>query len=76
MQPYIDNVDLVGFMRLETYLKGDGEMKKAFSTGDRQLVCHAMAANVSKNRFGITEPLEVKVGENPLTAYLIKGEKA
>lgn len=75
MQPYIDNVDLVGFLRLEMFTKGDGEVKKAISTGDRQLVCHAMAANVSKNRFGINEPIEVKTGTNPLAAYLIKGEK-
>ncbi len=75
MQPYVDNVDLVGFLRLEMFTKGDGDVKKAISTGDRQLVCHAMAANVSKNRFGITEPLEVKPGVNPLDAYLIKGEK-
>jgi hypothetical protein len=34
-----------------------------------------MAANVSKNRFGITEPIEVKPGMNPLAAYLLKGEK-
>ena len=76
MQPYIDNVDLVGFLRLETYTKGDGDVKKAFSTGDRQLVCHAMAANVSKNRFDITEPLTVEQGVNPLAAYILKGEKA
>ncbi len=76
MQPYVDNVDVVGFLRLETFTKGDGDVKKAISTGDRQLVCHAMAANVSKNRFGIVEPIEVKLGENPLREYLIKGEQA
>lgn len=76
MQPYVDNVDLVGFLRLEVFTKGDGDVKRAISTGDRQLVCHAMAANVSKNRFGIQEPLEVKHGENPLAAYIIKGTKA
>jgi hypothetical protein len=76
MQPYVDNVDVVGFLRLETFTKGDGDVKKAISTGDRQLVCHAMAANVSKNRFGIVDPIEVKLGENPLQEYLIKGEQA
>lgn len=70
MQPYVDNVDLVGFLRLETFMKGDGERKKAISDGTRQLVCHAVASNVSKNRFGITEPLEVKLGENPLIGML------
>jgi hypothetical protein len=66
MQPYVDNVDLVGFLRLETYVTGDGERKKAISDGTRQLVCHAVASNVSKNRFRINDPLEVKIGENPL----------
>lgn len=70
MQPYVDNVDLVGFLRLETFVTGDGERKKAISDGTRQLVCHAVASNVSKNRFGITEPIEVKLGENPLAQYL------
>lgn len=67
LPPYVDDVDLVGFLRLETFTKGaDGERKKAISTGDRQLVCHADAACVSKNRFGITEPLECTPGVNPL----------
>lgn len=70
MQPYVDNVDLVGFLRLQTFVKGDGERKMAISDGTRQLVCHATASNVSKNRFGITEPLDVKIGENPLTSFL------
>jgi hypothetical protein len=70
MQPYVDDVDLVGFLRLETYVTGDGERKKAISDGTRQLVCHVVASNVSKNRFGITEPLTVKLGENPLTPFI------
>ena len=70
MQPYVDNVDLVGFLRLETFVTGDGDRKKAISDGTRQLVCHAVASNVSKNRFGINEPLEVKLGENPLIDLL------
>lgn len=70
MQPYVDNVDLVGFLRLETFVTGDGDRKKAISDGTRQLVCHAVASNVSKNRFGINEPLEVKFGENPLADHI------
>lgn len=69
--PYVDDVDLVGFLRLVTYTKGeDGERKKAISTGDRELVCHAVASNISKNRFGLTEPLPFKAGENPLAAVI------
>jgi len=67
LPPYVDDVDVVGFLRLETFTKGDdGERKKAISTGDRQLIVHATAANVSKNRFGITEPLDCPEGVNPL----------
>lgn len=67
---YIDNVDLVGFLKLETFTTGDGERKKAISDGTRVLVTYATAANVSKNRYGITEDLIVKQGENPLVNYI------
>lgn len=71
LPPYVDDVDVVGFLRLETFTKGDtGERKKAISTGDRQLVCYATASNVSKNRFGITEPLGCPEGSNPLAAAI------
>jgi hypothetical protein len=70
--PYIDNVDAIGFIRLETYVVGDGDLKKAHSDGTRQLVCHAMAANVSKNRFGINEPITLEIGVNPFAQYLPK----
>ena len=73
--PYIDNVDAIGFIRLETYVTGDGDVKKAFSDGTRQMVCHAMAANVSKNRFGITEPIALELGVNPFAQYLPKNIK-
>lgn len=63
---YVDDSDLVGFMRLETYTHGDGDKKKATSTGARELVCYATAANVSKNRYGIDEPLTIDQESNPL----------
>lgn len=60
MPPYVDDVDIVGFIRLEMFTKGDdGDRKKAISTGERELICHAVASNVSKNRFGISAPLPV-----------------
>jgi len=65
--PYVDDCDVVGFIRLRTFTMGDGERKKAISDGTRELVCHATASNVSKNRYGIVEPLEVSNGINPLT---------
>lgn len=63
---YVDNVDLCGFLKLETFTQGDGERKKAISDGTRLLVTYATAANISKNRYGITEDLIVTVGQNPL----------
>jgi len=70
MSPYIDNVDLVGFIKLETFTTGDGERKKAISDGTRVLVTYATACNVSKNRYGISEDLEMPVGVNPLVKYV------
>ena len=58
-------------MRLATALRGDdGERKKVVSTGDREFVCHATAASVSKNGLGITAPLPFTEGENPLADAL------
>jgi hypothetical protein len=34
------------------------------------LICYAVASNVSKNRFGITEPLAVELGVNPLAGLV------
>lgn len=68
--PYVDDVDLVGFLKLETFTKGDGERKKAFSDGTRIMVCYSTAANVSKNRYGITEDIVVREGQNPLVDHI------
>lgn len=69
--PYIDDVDFVGFVRLQYALRGeDDERKKVVSNGDRELACHASAASVAKNPFSITEPLEFEEGTNPLAQYL------
>ena len=68
--PYVDDSDLVGFLKLETFYRGDGERKKAISDGARLLVCHAQASAVAKNRFGITEEIPVQMGVNPLAALI------
>ena len=68
--PYVDDSDVVGFLKLETFTTGDGERKKAISDGTRVLITYATAANVSKNRFGITQDLHVKQGENPLIPFI------
>lgn len=68
--PYVDDVDLVGFLKLQTFTTGDGERKKAISDGTRILVTYATAANVSKNRYGITQDIEVNANENPLKNFV------
>lgn len=68
--PYVDDVDLVGYLKLETYTTGDGDRKKAISDGTRILVAYTTAANVSKNRYHIDADLEVKEGVNPLLDYV------
>lgn len=68
---YVDDVDLVGFVRLVQALKGEeGDRKKVVSNGDRELVCYATAASVSKNGYGITEPLDLEPGKNPLLPFM------
>lgn len=74
LAPYVDDVDVVGFIRLVSYVTGEeGERKKAISTGQRELVCHATASNISKNRYGITEAMPFGEGENPLAALFGTG---
>jgi len=67
---FTDNVDLVGYLKLETFTSGDGERKKAISDGTRLLVTYATAANISKNRYGITADLIVMPGQNPLLTII------
>lgn len=67
---YTDNVDLVGHIRLKTFTRGDGDKKRAISTGEREIVCHATASSVSKNRFGITEPIPFTLDKNPFEQYV------
>lgn len=67
---YIDNVDVVGFLRLKTFTTGDGERKKAISNGQIELVCNAVASSISKNRYGITQPLLVEKGKNPFDGVI------
>ena len=68
--PYYDDVGLVGFLKLETFTTGDGDRKKAISDGTIVMVAYKTAANISKNRYGITQDIVVKKGENPLANYI------
>jgi hypothetical protein len=70
---YTDNVDLVGLIRLKTYVRGDGDKKRAISTGDREIICFPQASSVTKNRFNITQPLPFTFeGGNPFEAFVAK----
>jgi len=75
--PWSDDVDMIGFLCLQKFVRGAkdetkmGKAKagKALSDGTRLLVVHAVAGNISKNRFGIEEPIElppVAAWDNPL----------
>lgn len=73
--PWVDNVDMVGFICLQKFVRGAVDDKKiqkagkAISDGTRQLICHAVAGNVSKNRFHIKDAIELPDVEkwiNPL----------
>lgn len=75
--PYVDDSDVVGFLKLQTFTKESDKGKtKAISDGTRILVTYAAAANVSKNRYGITEDIDVFEGVNPLIEFIpaLKGE--
>lgn len=67
---YTDNVDLVGYVKLETLTHGDGPKKKATTTGSRIVTCYPTPNHVSKNRFGITSDLTLKQGVNPFAKFV------
>lgn len=68
--PYVDDSDIVSFVKLELMTIGDGDRKKAISDGTRIAVCYATASNVSKNRFGIKEDLILEQGINPFSKII------
>ena len=70
MAPYVDSVDLVGFLKQGHVLMGDEGNRKAVSTGERVLVTYLTPASVSKNRYGIEDDLEVTKGVNPLEPWM------
>lgn len=71
LPPFVDDVDMVAFIRLVSALRGkDEERKKIISDGSRELIAFSTASSVSKNRFGITEAIECPEGENPLLGII------
>ena len=70
---YTDNVDLVAFIRLKTFTRGDGDKKRAISTGEREIICYPQASSVTKNRFGVTQPIAFTFdGGNPFNEFVAK----
>ncbi|MBK8974129.1 MAG: ATP-binding protein [Hahellaceae bacterium] len=67
---YVDNVDCVAYLKLQTYTSGDGNRKKATTTGERIITCYPVPSHVSKNRFGITEDLILEKGVNPFLEFV------
>lgn len=64
--PWVDQVDVVAYIKLRAMIQGEeGQKKKAKSYGDRVIVCHAVASNVSKNRYDIEDEIDLPKGSNP-----------
>jgi hypothetical protein len=70
MTHYVDNVDLVGYLKLQTFTTSKGDKAKATSTDVRLLTCYPQAAHVSKNRYGIAADLIFEAGLNPLNQFI------
>ena len=70
---YTDNVDAVCQIRLKTFVAGDDDRKLAISSGEREILCHPQASSITKNRFGVTEPLSFAFDAgNPFEKWLPK----
>ncbi len=71
LKHWSDNVDLVGFIKEKTFIRGEkGKLKKATSDGTRVIICHKNAACIAKNRFKITKEFALEEGKNPFLSLL------
>lgn len=71
MAPYVDSVDVVGFIKQATIVVGkDGESKRAVTTGERTLVTYLTPTAITKNRIGISEDIPLERGVNPFAQYM------
>lgn len=76
--PWTDDVDMIGYIKLQRFTRGgkDEKVKKASSDGQRLLVCYATPGNISKNRFGIEDDIELPTAKelyaqgNPLLGLI------
>ena len=64
---YINNSDVVGFIKQERFVMDDG---KAKTSDERVMVVDMSPANVSKNRLGIKGNITLQKGVNPFAEYL------
>lgn len=67
---YSDDVDVVAFIKLKTMTYGDGDRKKATTTGDRIITCYPTPNHISKNRYNISQDLVFEPGTNPFAPYI------
>jgi hypothetical protein len=68
---YVNNVDAVCLVRLKSFTRGEDGKKKAISTQEREIIAYPLAACVSKNRFGVSEPIDFSFGGgNPFAPFL------
>lgn len=67
---YVNNSDVVAFMKQEMFIVGDDGQKKAKATGNRVISVELNPASVSKNRLGISGDIRVTKGTNPFEEYL------
>lgn len=70
LSSYIDNVDVVAYVKMKVYTTGEGDTKKAMTDGSRIVTCYPCPSHVSKNRLGIKEDLAFVEGVNPFGGYL------
>lgn len=68
---YTRNVDVVGFVHQKMFTIGEGDVKKAKTSGERLIGVDLTPANVSKNRLGITGSLKYVQGENPFEEFML-----
>lgn len=70
MAPYVDSVDVVGFIKQATAVVGkDGEPKRAIATGERVLVTYLTPTAITKNRIGIEQDIPLVRGVNPFAQW-------
>ena len=67
---YSDDVDVVGFIKMQTFTRGTGDKVKAFTDGSRIITCYPTPNHISKNRYGISEDLVFEPGTNPFSNFI------